>query len=358
MDQEVSPMRRAIQKYFPPFQWRIRAGMMDFREAFWEAIWDAKSPIADMLKQQCFDMMHAALPGQENLWKQLTPEYTVGCKRVIISDDYYPTIARDNVTLETRPIEKITSSGITVKDATSYSSHEDYDLIVCATGFRTIEFMHPIRIVGKNGMSLNDIWKGGARAYNGVVLPNVPNMALLYGPNTNLGHNSIILMIEAQSKYIAELAKAVLEARMRDPEGTNDSATLKGEGGSPIALVPKKERVEAYNAELQEKLGKSNFADPACNSWYKDPETGRITNNWSGTVIEYQKLMEKVKWDDFEDGDAVVKMRGEKEVNLPRVREESLVSDKFLTGLGVATVAMGVLGWVGRNRRLLSAVKA
>jgi hypothetical protein len=102
---------------------------------------------------------------------------------------------------------------------------------------------------------------------------------MLYGPNTNLGHNSIILMIEAQSRYINGLITPVLEARKE---------------GKVLSLTPKSEKVKEYNAQIQSELQKSSFNDPSCQSWYKT-ESGRITNNWSRTVIDYQNQLSKVR---------------------------------------------------------------
>lgn len=367
MDAEVSPLRRTVQKYFPPFMHRIRAGMMEFRESTFVAIVQPQSEMAQMFKDMCLDMMHAALPDRPDMWEKLTPNYAVGCKRIQISDDVYPMLARDNVKLETRPIDRITESGISVKstpeEPTVTDTDFDFDCVVLATGFRTVEFMHPIEIIGRNGVPLNDIWKNGAIAYNGTTVPGLPNFGMLYGPNTNLGHNSIILMIESQSKQISTLVSAVLEARKRDGAGSNqgdrrDALSFSAE--KRIALTPKRDVVDSYNEEIQGRLKDSSFNDPNCNSWYKDPKSGRITNNWASTVWEYQQRMEKLIWNDYEDGNKVIAMRkGQKEVHLPRVREDLFISDKMLAGLtGAAVVAAGVAGWVLRNQRIMGRVRA
>jgi len=242
---------------------------MDFRESFYDAVTDANSPLAEEIRRSCLNQMHAALPNQPEVWKKLTPDYNPGCKRVIISDDYYPCLAQSNISLETRPINRITETGVSVSSGNGDGdgeAHEEFDLIVCATGFRTVEFMHPIRITGAHGRELSDIWRGGAAAYYGITVEDIPNFGMLYGPNTNLGHNSIILMIEAQSRYINAQIGVVLDAKRR---------------GESLVLRPKPEVVDAYNREVQERLEKSSFADPKCNSWYKNEE-GKITNNWSG----------------------------------------------------------------------------
>lgn len=156
---------------------------MDFREGFHDAIFDGNSDFAQLIRDWCGGMMKAQLPDQPELWKTLTPTYSPGCKRVIITDDYYPTLARENVDLETRPITRITEKGIDVDGA----GEQEYDLIILATGFKTVDFMYPIQVFGSNGRALGDIWKGGAKAFYGMTVEDLPNFGMFYGPNTNLG---------------------------------------------------------------------------------------------------------------------------------------------------------------------------
>lgn len=110
-----------------------------------------------------------------------------------MSDDFLPTLTQPQVTLETRGIKHVTLSGILVEGNTELL----VDVIIFATGFRTLEFMYPIKIYGKGGRSTSDIWQKGTKAYLGMTVESLPNFAMLYGPNTNLGHNSVILMVEA-----------------------------------------------------------------------------------------------------------------------------------------------------------------
>jgi len=332
---------------------------MDIREAFYEAISDKNSDTATVIRDMCLGQMKEQLPGRQDLWDLLTPKYSPGCKRILISDDYYPCLTLPNVKLETRSITKITPKGVQCEGETEESA-ADFDLIVCATGFRTVEFMHPIKITGRKGRSLADIWSKGAYAYNGVTIPDLPNFGILYGPNTNLGHNSIILMIEAQSRYICALVGAVLDARMRDRDGITDESTTVGAGTtardvagkSQLSLAPKQATTDAYNERLQKELGTLTFSDPACNSWYKDAKSGLITANWSGTVVDYQKMMSKVVWDDYEGGEEVKRMRsGEGSAWVGRVVEETRIGNAALVGMSVAAVA---LGWAVRNHKMVA----
>lgn len=158
---------------------------MDFRESFHSAIFDGNSDFAQLIRQWCTGMMQQQLAHKPELWDTLTPNYSPGCKRVIISDDYYPALGRDNVDLETGRIIRITEKGIEIEG----KGEQEYDLIVLATGFKTVDFMYPIQVYGAGGRSLGDIWKNGAMAYLGTTVEDLPNFGMFYGPNTNLGQS-------------------------------------------------------------------------------------------------------------------------------------------------------------------------
>ncbi|CZS94142.1 related to flavin-binding monooxygenase [Rhynchosporium agropyri] len=327
-DQPITPMQQAIYKYVPFVRRRYRAGLMDFRESFFEVVFDTESPVHELMMNMSRDHKEAQLPGEENskLRDQLQPHYAVGCKRVIISDDYFPTFAKPTVTLETTAIQEITPKGVTVEGG---KEHE-FDLLVLATGFKTTQFMYPIKIYGSGGKSIEDLWKSGASAYLGLTVPSLPNFGMLYGPNTNLGHNSIILMIEAQSMYINNMISKVRTARSR---------------GKQLKMERKASVVEKYNSEIQSRLGKSAFADPNCNSWYKN-EAGLITNNWADAVIPYQKITSSINWDEYEvSGSAASEVKAEGTAKWSRVVEETQVSNTALLA-GLLTTAGAIVAGV------------
>ncbi|RDW81899.1 hypothetical protein BP6252_03011 [Coleophoma cylindrospora] len=317
LDRPISPSMRAIYSYVPFVRRRYRAGLMDFRESFFDAVFDTNSPVHEFIGASSKDHLATQLPGDANaeLRRQLQPHYAVGCKRVIISDDYFPAFARDNVSLETSKIERVTPNGIIVQSGKEHT----FDFLILATGFKTTQFMYPMKIYGAGGKSIEDIWPSGATAYLGMTVPSLPNFAMLYGPNTNLGHNSIILMIEAQALYINALIKAIKTSKSK---------------GASLSIRPKEAVVHKYNGEIQERLSKSAFADPNCNSWYKN-EDGLITNNWSDTVVKYQQRTSQIDWNDFEITGAThsgLKPQGKESWH--RVVEETQVSNAMLlTGL-------------------------
>ena len=206
---------------------------------------------------------------------KLVPDYPIGAKRVLFNDDYYPALGRPNVRLVTTGIERIEAGGVRAK---SGELHEA-DVIIYATGFKSTEFLAPMEITGRQGLRLRDEWRTGARAYLGVTVAGFPNFFMLYGPNTNLGHNSILVMIEAQVGYILDAMRK-----------------MKASGCRRIDV--KRQVQDAYNRELQADLAKSVWSAIG-SSWYKLAD-GTITNNWPHSTIRYQRLLRQARLEDYE----------------------------------------------------------
>lgn len=175
----ISPMRRAAYRYMPYVRRRYRASLMDMREAFYDAAVIENSDLNTEMRRQCTEMMKSQLVDKPQLMQALTPDYPPGCKRIIISDDYYPALNRSNVELETGSIDRITAEGIVVD-----GREIKLDVLVFATGFQTLDFMYPIKVYGENQRSLEDIWPHGAQAYLGITVESLPNFSMMYGPNT------------------------------------------------------------------------------------------------------------------------------------------------------------------------------
>ena len=206
---------------------------------------------------------------------KLTPDYPIGCKRILVSDDYYQTLVKPNVEVVTEAVKEITPAGVRTGDGAEHAC----DVLVFGTGFITTDFISPVRITGQNGLTINEAWKDGAEAYLGVTVAGFPNLFLLYGPNTNLGHNSIIVMIEAQVAYMVEALKA-----------------LKARGARALTVRPQAHA--RFNAQLQQDLAGTAWAG-SCSSWYKT-DSGKITNNWSGDTATYIRLMKQPALEDYE----------------------------------------------------------
>ena len=206
---------------------------------------------------------------------KLVPDYPIGAKRVLFNDDYYPALSRPNVALVTAAIERIEPEGVRTRDGTLHPA----DVIIYATGFKSTDFLAPMRITGRGGRDLREEWARGARAYLGVTVTGFPNFFMLYGPNTNLGHNSILVMIEAQVGYILDAL-----------------AQMKARGVRRIDV--KRDVLEAYNRTLQQDLARSVWAATGA-SWYKLAD-GTITNNWPHSTIRYQRLLRRVRLEDYD----------------------------------------------------------
>ena len=219
--------------------------------------------------------LNAQVPDPD-LRAKLTPDYPIGCRRILISDDYFPTLMRENVRLETESIEAITPGGIRTGDGVEHA----LDVIVFSTGFETTGWRWSVDVVGRDGKHLSQVWQDHPEAYLGITVADFPNLFVLYGPNTNLGHNSITFMLERQVEYAIKALAAL------DKEGAR-------------AMVPTHSAQDSYNDTLQAKLASTVWADPACNSWYKNAH-GQITQNWAANTEAYAKAVEQVKLDDYE----------------------------------------------------------
>jgi cation diffusion facilitator CzcD-associated flavoprotein CzcO len=206
---------------------------------------------------------------------RLTPDYRVGCKRILIDDDFMPALARPNVEVVTEPIERIERDGVRTKDGVVHPA----DTLVLATGFETQSFLAPIQIEGLGGRKLDQVWGKGAEAYLGLTVSGFPNFFMMYGPNTNLGHNSIIFMIECQVRYAMQCIQALRKRGLR-------------------WLDVRPDVQQRYNAELQKELGETAWS-AGCKSWYKNAE-GKVTNNWSTWTVRYWWRTRRAKLADFE----------------------------------------------------------
>lgn len=225
-----------------------------------------------LLRKTCLDYLKDTVKDEE-LRTKLIPDYPIGAKRILTADGYYEALCRDNVELVTEPIERFEHNGIT----TTTSQKRKADVIIYGTGFITNPFLDGIEIVGRNGQHLSDHWSQGAFAYLGVATNEFPNLFFLYGPNTNLGHNSILLMSEAQVNYIIQAMQAV-----------------KTDGASSIEV--RSEVESSYNKKVQARLNKMSW-NSVEDSWYKSGN--RITNNWPGSVQEYRRSLRSFAASDF-----------------------------------------------------------
>jgi cation diffusion facilitator CzcD-associated flavoprotein CzcO len=207
---------------------------------------------------------------------KLTPDYPIGCKRVLFSSEWYPALAHDNVDVETDAITEVTETGVRTADGRLH----EVDVIIYGTGFKATEFLVPMTITGRDGRDLHAEWADGARAHLGMAVPGFPSMFLIYGPNTNLGSSSIILMMEQQARYIRQITQELAR------------------GGLPRAFEVRRDVEESYDAAIQSRLDGGVWT--TCESWYRT-ESGRVTTNWPGLVHEYQHRTRIAALEDYHE---------------------------------------------------------
>ena len=198
---------------------------------------------------------------------KVTPTFAIGCKRILRSNDWYPALARTNVDLVTDGISKITGSGVVSSDGTE----REVDVIVVATGFHVTDSPVFDAIVGADGRSLADVWAEiGMQGYKGTFIHGFPNLALMIGPSTGLGHTSMVYMIESQLNYLVSFLKQVREQGISRVDVKADAQT-------------------EYNEGIQHNLRNSVWVNGGCASWYKDNK-GNITTLWPGFTFNFRRI--------------------------------------------------------------------
>ncbi len=256
--------RTAIAR-IPPLQWVRRQTLYHFCEATTVGL--TGPPALSKPIQWWSEGFRRLRVRDAELRRKLTPDYPIGCKRILFSSKYYPALQRENVDLIVDPIREVTERGVVTADG----QEREVDVIVYGTGFRTHDFVAPVRVSGVNGQDLQQSWAGGAEAHHGMAVSGFPNMFVLYGPNTNLSVGSIIVMIEAQVGYVRQAIEHL--------------------GRTGTAAVDVRADVQAAsNAAIQRDFEGTVWT--ACDSWYRNAQ-GRVVSNWPHRMAEYERLVER-----------------------------------------------------------------
>ncbi|MCE5363090.1 flavin-containing monooxygenase [Pseudomonas anguilliseptica] len=209
------------------------------------------------------------------LRSQLQPNYPMGCKRILISNDYLPALTQPNVTVISEAISRISETAIITDDGREHPC----DVLIYGTGFAATDFLAPMQIRGLGGQELNQAWRDGAEAYKGISVSGFPNLFILYGPNTNLGHNSIIYMLESQFRYVLGCIDLL---RQQGARYVDVKATVQ----------------QRYNQQIQASSHRTIW-EQGCSSWYKTA-SGKSTNNWPGYTFTYRQQTRAPEPDDYE----------------------------------------------------------
>jgi cation diffusion facilitator CzcD-associated flavoprotein CzcO len=206
---------------------------------------------------------------------RLTPQYEFGCKRVLISNDFYPALARPNVELVTEGITEVRARSIVTTDGIE----RPVDVLIFGTGFRVTDMLLGTRITGR-GVEIHDAWKERASAYLGITVAGFPNFFLLLGPNTGLGHNSVVLMIEAQVRYVMSCL------------------TLMRRRGQAVMEVRESSQ-RNFADRIRERLAGTVWIAGGCRSWYQDQRTGESPVVWPGSVVDYRRRTRTASAEDY-----------------------------------------------------------
>jgi cation diffusion facilitator CzcD-associated flavoprotein CzcO len=206
----------------------------------------------------------------------LTPNYQLGCKRVLVSDDFYPALNRPNVELVTEAIAEVRERSIVTQDGVE----RPIDVLIYGTGFRATEPLIGCRVVGRSGVEIHDAWGKRMSAFLGVTVTGFPNFFMLLGPNTGLGHNSVVLMIEAQVCYAMNCLKLMNRRKQR-------------------VIEVRAESQERFVEEIYRRMGRTVWLSGGCHSWYQDQHTGEITTLWPGSVVAYLRRTRSVSPSDY-----------------------------------------------------------
>ena len=201
---------------------------------------------------------------------RVTPDFELGCKRVLLSDTWYPTLARDDVELVTERIDHVTETGIVTRDG----RHREVDAIIVATGFHATDPPIARRITGRDGTTLADLFAmHGMQAYKGTTVHGWPNLFLLAGPNTGLGHSSMVFMIEAQVAYVVDALRHLDRRR-----------------SGPAVLEPRPEVQAAWVDDVQRRMRRTVWNRGGCSSWYLDAH-GRNVTLWPRATFTFRRLL-------------------------------------------------------------------
>ncbi len=274
----TTALERLLFRTFPPIQKLVRGAVYCGRELFvLPMMHPRKGSLPERMAQK---HLREQVPDPE-LRARLTPNYRIGCKRILPSNEYYPALVQPNVELVTDAISAITPRGILTGDGVE----RELDTIILGTGFHVTDMPVAHWIYGGDGHTLAEHWGGSggsasAESYLGSTVAGFPNLFLLVGPNTGLGHNSIVFMIESQLSYLMQALRFMDERRLQ--------------------VIEVREPVQRqYNEQLQQRLRGTVWNSGGCASWYLD-EHGKNTTIWPGSTWPYRQRLRHFQPEDYE----------------------------------------------------------
>jgi cation diffusion facilitator CzcD-associated flavoprotein CzcO len=272
-DREYPAWERRIFERFPARVAASRLGLFLFFEYGTYGFTGQRWVMAPM--RRIADLTRQRELSDPDLRAKATPDYEIGCKRILFTSDWYSTLSRPNVDLVTGRVERITPGGVVGGDGVE----READVIVFGTGFQSHNFVAPMDIHGLDGQELNAVWAGRPEAYLGTTISGFPNMFVLYGPNTNHGSGSVPYLLESQFSYVLDAI-----GRLRDG------------GFRSIDLRP--EVQERWSREMAERSARTVWMSGGCTNWYLN-DAGENTNNWPGPWLEYRRRTRRINPGDY-----------------------------------------------------------
>jgi cation diffusion facilitator CzcD-associated flavoprotein CzcO len=275
MDRAISGAERWLHRQLP-FTTQVRRGLLwGIRELQVQAF--TKHPNELGAVEQLAKRNMARAVKDPALRAKLTPDYRIGCKRILLSSTYYPALAQPNVDVVASGLSRVEGSTLVAADGTEAR----VDAIVFGTGFHVTDMPIADRVVGADGRTLAEAWKGGMEALRGASAAGFPNWMTLIGPNTGLGNSSMILMIESQLNYLADFVRQLDVL------------------GGRAALDARPAAVAAWNHRVQERMKRTVWNTGGCTSWYLDAN-GRNSTIWPGTTTEFRRATRRVDLSEYE----------------------------------------------------------
>lgn len=277
-DRAIGAFERWVYRRVPRLQKAVRAGIYWGRES-WVVGFAVRPSLMKLAEQRALRDLHRQVP-DPSLRAKLTPSFRLGCKRVLLSNDYYPTLTRPNVEVVTDRIVEIRPHAVMTVDADGHEAEHPVDTIVFGTGFHVTDPPIAHRIRGRDGATLAEHWAGtGMSALHGLTVHGFPNLFVLVGPNTGLGHTSIVFMIETQVRYLVALLEAMAARGLR-------------------AVEPRHDVQHAENADLQRRLATTVWNAGGCASWYLDSH-GRNTTLWPTFTVTFRRRLATLRFEEY-----------------------------------------------------------
>lgn len=267
-DRRISGAERWLFRRVPPTQRLARLGIYLARES--TVVGFVKQPVLMKAAQRiALAHMRRAVKDPE-LRRKLTPGYVMGCKRVLLSNDYYPALTEPNADVVASGLARVEGNELIASDGTRRA----VDAIVFATGFRTVDMPMAEYVRGADGRTLEEVWDGDMRALRGTTVAGFPNLCLVIGPNTGLGHNSMVHVIESQLSYIVDYIKTL-------------------ERGGSAALDADDAAQRRWCEEVERRMGRTVWSTGGCKSWYLN-EAGRNPTLWPGSTVRFRRLTRRI----------------------------------------------------------------